>query len=73
MALGKGDNIDTILKKRINVTEGVHTARSLRVLIEKFKLDLPICTAVFSILEKKASIQDTVDALLARPLKHETP
>ncbi|HQS84559.1 MAG: hypothetical protein B7Y25_06580 [Alphaproteobacteria bacterium 16-39-46] len=73
MALGKGDNIDTILKERINVTEGVHTARSLRVLIEKFKLDLPICSAVFSILEKKASIQDTVDALLARPLKHETP
>ncbi|MBS0185668.1 MAG: NAD(P)-dependent glycerol-3-phosphate dehydrogenase [Proteobacteria bacterium] len=72
MALGKGSDIDVILKERINVTEGVHTARSLRILIEKFKLDLPICTAVFSILEKKASIQDTVEALLARPLKNET-
>jgi len=72
MELGRGDDIDIILKERINVTEGVHTARSLRILIEKFKLDLPICTAVFSILEKKASVQDTIDTLLSRPLKNET-
>lgn len=73
MALGKGKDINKILKERINVTEGIHTACSLRVLINKFKLDLPICTAVFSILEKTTSIQDAIESLLTRPLKYETP
>ena len=71
IALGRQEDTDALLKERLSVTEGFHTAASVQILAKKFDLDLPICTAVFSILEKKISIQNAIKTLLSRPLKNE--
>lgn len=71
LALGRNENLDTFLKERTGVAEGLHTASSLQILIQKFNLDLPICHAVFAILENKVSIPEAIKDLLSRPLKHE--
>jgi glycerol-3-phosphate dehydrogenase (NAD(P)+) len=71
MALGKGTTLADILAKRHSVTEGVFTAAAAKLLADKHKVDMPIVTAVDAVLNKGAAIVDTIEALLARPMKTE--
>ncbi len=69
--LGKGEKLENILRSRKAVTEGVATAISVKKLIEKHNIEMPICEAVYNILHKNADINNTIEQLFRRPFKQE--
>jgi glycerol-3-phosphate dehydrogenase (NAD(P)+) len=69
--IGQGLSKEEAVLKQPKTTEGVHTAASLQILMNKYQIDMPISSIVYQILEKNMKIKDAIDALLARPLKSE--
>ncbi len=53
------------------LAEGYYTAKAIKNLESKYELDLPICSAVYSILYENADIKQTFDSLFSRSLKKE--
>ncbi len=71
IALGKGNSLADILAARSSVAEGVTTAAAALALAQKHNVDMPIVEAVDAILNHNASVEASIEALLARPLKSE--
>jgi glycerol-3-phosphate dehydrogenase (NAD(P)+) len=71
MALGQGQVLQDILSSRASVAEGVTTTAAAHALAQKHGIEMPIVAAVDAILNRKANIDTTIEALLARPLKAE--
>lgn len=65
-ALGKGDAPD-----KGKLAEGFFTASAVLRRAENLSIDMPICMAVDAVLNKGATVDDTMLALLSRPLKTE--
>lgn len=70
-ALGQGERLEAILGGRRAVTEGVFTAAAVVGLANHLHVDMPICAAVDAILNHGAGVEDTIEALLARPFRRE--
>ena len=62
--LVKGEKFDRL-------AEGYYTAEAIVQLGEKYGVELPICTAVYNVLYKGASVKEEMDALFSRSLKYE--
>ncbi len=73
VALGKGQRLCDILAKRSSVAEGVFTASSVVQLAKTLNIEAPLCTAMDSILNYNADIDQTIRNLLARPVGEEQP
>lgn len=73
VALGQGKPLKDILAERNSVTEGVHSASSVTELAGRLGVDMPICLAVDGVLNHFASIDATIEGLLARPYGEEDP
>lgn len=71
IALGEGKNLNEIQAGRRSVAEGVFTAKALHHLCARLEIEMPIAAAVHAILHEGAAIDQTIAALLARPLKTE--
>ncbi len=71
-ALGKGHSLEAILGQRKSVAEGVFTARAVAKIAREKSVEMPICTAVYDIVEGNAAVDDAIDALLSRPMRAET-
>lgn len=71
VALGQGKPLADILAARRSVAEGVTTAPAVLALAKTLGVDMPISAAVDAVLHKGADIDETIAALLARPLKAE--
>ena len=71
VALGQGQSLTAIIENRTSIAEGVYTASSLISLAKQLDVDLPICSAVDSVLNHSADIDETINGLLERPLKAE--
>ncbi len=71
-ALGEGKSMDSVLAKRIAVTEGVHTAKALRVMAKNNAVDMPISRAVYEFLHEEADIDTVIEKVLNRPLRRES-
>ena len=71
VALGEGKSLQEILGARASVTEGVYTAAAAKALARKYNVEMPIVTAVDGVLNDGAKLADTIEALLARPMKAE--
>jgi glycerol-3-phosphate dehydrogenase (NAD(P)+) len=71
VALGEGKALADILAKRTSVTEGVFTAAAAKALAKKYNVDMPIVTAVDAVLNHGAGLEETIEALLARPMRGE--
>jgi glycerol-3-phosphate dehydrogenase (NAD(P)+) len=71
VALGEGKTLEEILGDRIAVTEGVHTAKALRVMAQNNAVDMPISRAVYEFLYEDISIDDIIEKVLDRPLRAE--
>ena len=69
---GQGETLNEILTKRNQVTEGVSTASAVLDFAQKHAVDMPICKAVNDTLHNGITIEDTINALLTRPLTQET-
>ncbi len=70
-ALGESRSASDILSERKAVTEGAATAPALVALANQLDVDMPICSAVQTILSGAATVDDAMQVLLARPFKSE--
>ncbi len=71
IALGQGRALADILAERRSVAEGVTTAPAILALAAKLGVEMPISAAIEAILQRGAGIDETIAALLSRPLKAE--
>ena len=69
--LGQGKSLDAILSERNSVAEGVPSATSVVELAEKNQVDMPICQAVYAVLNVEADLDSIILGLLSRPLNVE--
>jgi glycerol-3-phosphate dehydrogenase (NAD(P)+) len=60
-----------VLAGRRSVTEGVHTAAAIVRLAARLGVDAPVSAAVDAVVSRSADIDQTVTALLDRPLRRE--
>ncbi|MCH2327335.1 MAG: NAD(P)-dependent glycerol-3-phosphate dehydrogenase [Rhodospirillales bacterium] len=67
VALGQGEDLDSILAVRTSVAEGVFSAVSVSELAGSLSIDMPLSVAVDGILNHFADIDATIEGLLARP------
>lgn len=65
-ALGKGHKLDDHLASIPYVVEGVATARSLMALAQKYRVDVPIISAVHAVLFEGVDPIDAIGRLMAR-------
>lgn len=66
LALGRGDDLTGR-----PLAEGVATAAIAAELVARHSIEAPIIEAVARILDRSITIDEAVEALLARPLKNE--
>ncbi len=71
IALGRGETMDAALKGRLTVTEGVPTANAMVEAARARGIDMPIAQAVHSVISGGATVDQAIEALLARPLRPE--
>ena len=69
--LGKGRMLDEVLGGRIAVTEGVYTAVAVVEMAAARGIDMPIAQAVHAVISGLATVDEAIEALLARPLRAE--
>lgn len=71
LKLASGQSLDDILRDLGHVAEGVHTAREVRALAQRLRVDMPITQAVCGVLFDGIAPAAAVEALLAREQKAE--
>ena len=69
--LGKGDALQTILDELGHVPEGINTVQSIKKLMEKKGLQLPICKAVYEIIYSGKKIDTLIAAMMHLSLLEE--
>jgi glycerol-3-phosphate dehydrogenase (NAD(P)+) len=69
--LGKGKSLSEVLGKRLTVTEGVYTAGAVVEMAASRGIDMPIAQAVHAVISGLATVDEAIEALLARPLRAE--
>ncbi|OGA21017.1 MAG: glycerol-3-phosphate acyltransferase [Betaproteobacteria bacterium RIFCSPLOWO2_02_FULL_67_26] len=67
IALGEGRRLQDILRERVTVQEGVHSAESVAALARRHDVDMPIVAAVDGVLNHGAGVDEAVAGLLAHP------
>jgi len=70
-ALGKGQKLDAYLKKSPYVVEGVPTTRSVVDLARKYRVEMPITSAVHAVLFEGLDPLSAIGQLMSRELKGE--
>ena len=64
IALAQGKSLDEILKERINVTEGISTAKVAYELTQEHNIYAPVIKAVYEIVHLNKSVDDVVNEVL---------
>lgn len=71
IALGEGRKLPDVLRERVTVQEGVHSAESVAVLARRHDVDMPITQAVDQVLNHGAGVEEAVARLLAHPYHYD--
>ena len=71
IALGEGGKLQDILRERVTVQEGVHSAESVAALARRHDVDMPITLAVDQVLNHGAGVAEAVARLLAHPYHYD--
>jgi glycerol-3-phosphate dehydrogenase (NAD(P)+) len=71
IALGQGRSVDEALKGRLTVTEGVPTAAAMVEIAGTRGIELPIAEQVHAVVSGRVTVDEAIEALLARPLRSE--
>jgi len=71
MGLAKGRSLPEVLQSLGHVAEGVYSARTVVRRAQSLGVDMPIASAVVSVLEGTVSARDAVAALMGRDAKGE--
>lgn len=70
-ALGRGETLTQALAGKVAVTEGIYTAAAVCRIAEEKGIDMPICAAVYDVIEGRTTVADAIERLMQRPLKAE--
>lgn len=70
-ALGRGERLDEYLRRTRSVVEGVDTAKAVVALAEKFRVEMPITTAVHAVLFEDLDPIRGIAQLMSRELRSE--
>lgn len=70
-ALGKGENIKSIIGNMSMVAEGVETSKGIRALAQQHHIDAPITEEIYRIIYRNKNPLKAVDDLMKRRLKSE--
>jgi glycerol-3-phosphate dehydrogenase (NAD(P)+) len=70
-ALGRGEKLAEYLRRSPYVVEGVATTKSVMALAEKYRVDMPITSAVHAVLFEGVDPIDAIGQLMARAMKEE--
>ena len=73
VALGKGETLESVLKKRISVAEGVGSARAAVALGKRVGVELPISSEVARVLFEGKPPRQAIGDLMGRSLTREVP
>jgi glycerol-3-phosphate dehydrogenase (NAD(P)+) len=65
IALGEGRNLQDILRERVTVQEGVHSAESIAELAKRHRVEMPIAAAVDAVLNHGCGVDEAIGRLLA--------
>lgn len=71
LALGHGRALQEILQGRQSVAEGLYTAGAVVELAAARGIDMPISQAVHAVISGLATVDEAIEALLARPFRAE--
>ena len=71
--IGKGERLDAILSSMPMVAEGVETTRSIYELKRSYKIEMPICDQIYSVLFEQKSARTAIMDLMERDLIDEHP
>jgi glycerol-3-phosphate dehydrogenase (NAD(P)+) len=71
VALGQGQSAAEALSGRLTVTEGVTTASAMVEIASARRIELPIAEAVHAVITGLTTVDEAIEALLARPLRPE--
>ncbi len=69
--VGEGKAVEQISKEMVMVAEGVPTCRAVKLMAEKYEIEMPICGVVYEILFEHKSPKQAIRDLMARPLTYE--
>ncbi|MBF95914.1 MAG: Glycerol-3-phosphate dehydrogenase [NAD(P)+] [Alphaproteobacteria bacterium MarineAlpha9_Bin4] len=69
--LGNGKNLRSIIGKNNYVTEGMENIKVVYYLKRKYKVNMPILEAVYSVLVNEKELDKVIKGLLSRPLSSE--
>lgn len=71
-ALGQGQSLADYIRDKKTICEGLKTVEAIPALKAKYsELNMPTCEALYEVLIKGASIDETLNGLLSRPIKEE--
>jgi glycerol-3-phosphate dehydrogenase (NAD(P)+) len=71
IALGEGRGLGEVLKPRVSVTEGIYTASAVVEVAAARGIEMPIAQAVHAVVSGLSTVDEAIEALLARPLRAE--
>jgi glycerol-3-phosphate dehydrogenase (NAD(P)+) len=71
LALGGGETMESLMRGRITVAEGVATSRAVTQLASRSGVDMPIASATYALLHEGADLEGTIGAVLSRPFRNE--
>jgi len=71
IALGEGQSVGEVLRSRLSVTEGIYTASAVVEMAVARGIEMPIAQAVHAVVSGLATVDQAIEALLARPLRAE--
>ncbi|KAJ3177703.1 hypothetical protein HK101_010195 [Irineochytrium annulatum] len=69
--LGKGEELDHVVKTLGSVAEGVETTRAAYALCKKLDVDFPVCEAIYGVLFEGKKVADAGRALMGRDPSNE--
>ena len=69
--IGEGKNIKNIIKGTITIAEGYYTVRAVYNIAKKNSIEMPILSAIYSIIYENRDPKLVADKLMSRPKKRE--
>jgi glycerol-3-phosphate dehydrogenase (NAD(P)+) len=71
IALGEGRKLQDVLRERVTVQEGVHSAEAVAAIARRHDVDMPITLAVDQVLNHGAGVEEAIARLLAHPYHYD--
>ncbi|MEP6757513.1 MAG: NAD(P)H-dependent glycerol-3-phosphate dehydrogenase [Chthonomonadales bacterium] len=70
-SLGQGKSLDAAVSEIGQVAEGVPTTRAIHLVATKLKVEMPICSALYTALFENVSVREAISSLMNRPPRTE--